>query len=103
MSAPDCRARVAVIAEPLAGAAPSSAHLTDVAGINEEPRPPGDPHKERTMDTEALRRAAAPSAATDDRPETSPMMGMLTFLRRYARNFLGSRLLDERRSLPPAM
>ena len=39
----------------------------------------------------------------DDRPETSPAPGMLTFLREYARTFLNSRLLDERRSLPPAL
>jgi alkylation response protein AidB-like acyl-CoA dehydrogenase len=55
------------------------------------------------MDTEALSQDAVLSIATDDRSETSPTTRMLNFLREYARNFLNSRLLDERRSLPPAM
>ncbi len=55
------------------------------------------------MNREALSQGAEPSAATDDRLETSSTTGMLNFLREYAQNFLNSRLLDERRSLPPAM
>jgi alkylation response protein AidB-like acyl-CoA dehydrogenase len=55
------------------------------------------------MDTEALSQDAAPSAATGDRPKSSSVTTMLSFLREYAQNFLNSRLLDERRSLPPAM
>jgi alkylation response protein AidB-like acyl-CoA dehydrogenase len=51
------------------------------------------------MDTEAL----GQDAVTDDPPETSSTTRMLGFLRDYARNFLNSRLMDERRSLPPAM
>ncbi|MEU8234519.1 acyl-CoA dehydrogenase family protein [Actinoplanes sp. NPDC048967] len=55
------------------------------------------------MDPDALSQGAVLSAATDDRPETSSATGMLNFLREYAQNFLNSRLLDERRSLPPAL
>jgi alkylation response protein AidB-like acyl-CoA dehydrogenase len=55
------------------------------------------------MDTDALSSRAVLNAATDDRPETSSTTGMLNFLREYARNFLNSRLVDERRSLPPAL
>ncbi|AGL16549.1 acyl-CoA dehydrogenase family protein [Actinoplanes sp. N902-109] len=40
---------------------------------------------------------------TADRPEPSPTTQMLAFLRSYAQNFLNSRLMDERRSLPPAL
>ncbi|MEV6343785.1 acyl-CoA dehydrogenase family protein [Actinoplanes sp. NPDC051851] len=55
------------------------------------------------MDAEAIRHDAVLPAVTDDHPEASPTTRMLGFLRDYARNFLNSRLLDERRSLPPAM
>ena len=55
------------------------------------------------MDTKALGQCNALSPAADDWPKTSSATGMLHFLREYARNFLNSRLLDERRSLPPAM
>ena len=55
------------------------------------------------MDTEALSQDAVPSAVTNDWPTTSPTTGMLKFLREYAQNFLNSRLVDERRSLPPAL
>ncbi|WP_127500391.1 acyl-CoA dehydrogenase family protein [Actinoplanes solisilvae] len=51
------------------------------------------------MDTDAN----ALRTATDDRPESSSTTRMLEFLREYARNFLNSRLMDERRSLPPAL
>ena len=55
------------------------------------------------MNTQALRQDAVLSAATDDWPDPSSTTRMLKFLREYAQNFLNSRLLDERRSLPPAM
>ncbi|WP_229073251.1 acyl-CoA dehydrogenase family protein [Actinoplanes sp. DH11] len=55
------------------------------------------------METGSLSQNAVPAAATEDRPPTSSAARMLTFLREYAQNFLNSRLLDERRSLPPAM
>jgi len=54
-------------------------------------------------DAKARNQDAALSAATGDRPESSSTAGMLRFLRTYAQNFLNSRLMDERRSLPPAM
>ncbi|WP_306208115.1 acyl-CoA dehydrogenase family protein [Actinoplanes sp. RD1] len=41
--------------------------------------------------------------AADDRPEPSSATRMLQFLRSYAQDFLNSRLMDERRSLPPAL
>jgi alkylation response protein AidB-like acyl-CoA dehydrogenase len=43
------------------------------------------------------------TAATEDRQATSATARILAFLREYAQNFLNSRLMDERRSLPPAM
>jgi alkylation response protein AidB-like acyl-CoA dehydrogenase len=43
------------------------------------------------------------TAAATDRPKASSTARMLTFLREYAQNFLNSRLMDERRSLPPAL
>jgi alkylation response protein AidB-like acyl-CoA dehydrogenase len=55
------------------------------------------------MDTEALDQRAVLRTATDDRPEPTSTTRMLEFLREYARNFLNSRLMDERRSLPPAL
>lgn len=55
------------------------------------------------MDTEALSQDAAHRRATDDRPEPPSTTRMLEFLREYAQNFLNSRLMDERRSLPPAL
>ncbi|MDY7085291.1 MAG: acyl-CoA dehydrogenase family protein [Actinomycetota bacterium] len=55
------------------------------------------------MDTESRNQDAALKASTDDRPEPSSTTGMLRFLRTYAQNFLNSRLMDERRSLPPAL
>ncbi|MGK5683918.1 acyl-CoA dehydrogenase family protein [Actinoplanes sp. URMC 104] len=55
------------------------------------------------MDTKTLSRDADSRAATGDRPEPSSTPRMLHFLREYAQNFLNSRLMDERRSLPPAM
>ncbi|AGZ40970.1 acyl-CoA dehydrogenase family protein [Actinoplanes friuliensis] len=50
------------------------------------------------MDTQALSQDAAL-----DWPGTSSTTEILQFLREYARNFLNSRLLDERRSVPPGM
>ncbi|WP_249998236.1 acyl-CoA dehydrogenase family protein [Actinoplanes sp. M2I2] len=55
------------------------------------------------MDTEFLSQDAVLPAAASDWPEPSSTTGMLHFLREYAQNFLNSRLMDERRALPPAM
>jgi alkylation response protein AidB-like acyl-CoA dehydrogenase len=55
------------------------------------------------MDTETLSQDAVLPQVNDDRPETSSTRRMLEFLREYARTFLNSRLMDERRSLPPAL
>jgi alkylation response protein AidB-like acyl-CoA dehydrogenase len=43
------------------------------------------------------------SGAPDIAPTSATAARMLNFLRRYAQNFLNSRLMDERRSLPPAL
>jgi alkylation response protein AidB-like acyl-CoA dehydrogenase len=55
------------------------------------------------MDTKALSQDTFLSTAMDDWPEAPSTTRMLNFLREYAQNFLNSRLLDERRSLPPAL
>jgi alkylation response protein AidB-like acyl-CoA dehydrogenase len=55
------------------------------------------------MDTDSLSQDEVLAAATEGRPKTSPTAQILTFLREYAQNFLNSRLVDERRSLPPAV
>ncbi|MEU4623558.1 acyl-CoA dehydrogenase family protein [Actinoplanes sp. NPDC023801] len=55
------------------------------------------------MDTESLSQGDVLAAAAQDLPGASSTARMLTFLREYAQNFLNSRLVDERRSVPPAM
>lgn len=55
------------------------------------------------MDTETISHDAVVSEVTDGRPQASPTTRILGFLREYARNFLNSRVMDERRSLPPAL
>jgi alkylation response protein AidB-like acyl-CoA dehydrogenase len=55
------------------------------------------------MDTESISQDHVLAAVTEGRPKASSTARMLTFLREYAQNFLNSRLVDERRSLPAAM
>ncbi|GLZ01157.1 acyl-CoA dehydrogenase family protein [Actinoplanes sp. NBRC 103695] len=55
------------------------------------------------MNVEALGHDTVFGTAADDRPEPSSATRMVEFLRAYSRNFLNSRLVDERRSLPPAL
>ena len=55
------------------------------------------------MHTESLIQDAVPSTAPARSSEMPSATRMLNFLREYSQNFLNSRLMDERRSLPPAM
>lgn len=59
------------------------------------------------MDAEATQQVLTLPKATDDVPEKAPVSAsaaqMLDFLRQYTRNFVNSRLMDERRSFPPAL
>ncbi|WP_084144245.1 acyl-CoA dehydrogenase family protein [Amycolatopsis taiwanensis] len=59
------------------------------------------------MGAEAAGQVLAPPKATNGVPELAPASDsaarMLRFLRQYAREFLNTRLMDERRALPPAL
>lgn len=55
------------------------------------------------MQAEFLGQDVVPSKLRASSPELSPTIQMLNFLREYSQSFLNSRLMDERRSLPPAM